>query len=337
MTRFSFALTAVLVGLLACSSPASAACGLTSATYTYWPPSPSTFLPNDPRCSLGGYCNQEGVLYTPSGPSSGLPVLIYIHGSGKQHNSSDMCAMISYFVDRHYVVFHPYLRGVGNTAGTISSTGTYIGDWVDENSFLCGPFQTAADCNAWLNVLYMRQEVADVREMVKFLGRLRNAEGLKLIDPSKIALSGHSFGGALVTLASSMWPNADIRPAVTIDMSGGVLSWHSSWIWPDALNSAAGAHQMPIFMFQTTNESPAFVLSADQAIQSTVQPFLHADGHGTGEAEMVVFSKVKGLEPTCVMNQGETECAHLQFVQDAVQVNRWAPQVRDFMRRHGVK
>jgi hypothetical protein len=121
-------------------------------------------------------------------------------------------------------------------------------------------------------------------------------------------------------------------------MSGGVLSWHSSSVWADALNGAAQAHQMPIFMFQTTNESPVFGSGPlHEAIQSTVQPFLRADGQGTGEAEMMVFSEVKGLDPMCIANQGLSECAHLQFVQDAGQVDRWAPHVRDFMRRHGVR
>ncbi|HVQ27402.1 MAG TPA: hypothetical protein VMV01_19580 [Planctomycetota bacterium] len=90
---------------------------------------------------------------------------------------------------------------------------------------------------------------------------------------------------------------------------------------------------------RSVNESPTGIIA------STVRPFLHAIGNGTGSSQMAVFSGVPDIGPNnkeswpsyCDTDKATNECAHLAFIRDHQQVMRWAPDVKAFLRHYGIK
>jgi hypothetical protein len=188
---------------------------------------------------------------------------------------------------------------------------------------------------------YMKKEVGDLQAALNTLTALPSSNrvetappfsaGPPLINRDKIALTGHSFGGATVLLAASMQLNPE--PAVTVDLSGGVLSWNDHW--SDVLKDAAGRHKMPIFFLQTANES-----HPGAGIKPTEIPFGAANSNGIGVAQMAVFSSFEipaGYQKKACKSVPDYHCAHLFFVHDHTQVMRWIPNVHEFMLQNGVE
>jgi len=325
--------SSVFAALLAAATFASVAqaerCVLPAGeVVSYW--SSSSPAAGDRRCNWDGgspKCHLKGWLFAPPDAKANRPAIVYVHGSGESKDQQALCEMTRYFVRQGYVVFAPYLRGVADSThgGGFKSTGMYITDWVDA-------LPPSAGDRANLTLDYMEKEVGDLQDAFAALLAQPVAHGSgKLVDPGKVALAGHSFGGALVLLACSM--DLQPTPAAVVDMSGGVRSWNSSPAWNDRLSEHAAHHKMPVFFFQTTNESP------DKIIDSTVAPFTSANGHGSGGSEMAIFSAVPDLKTSasCKADTEVSECAHLTFVEDPVQVMRWAPQVRDFLVHYGIE
>jgi dienelactone hydrolase len=291
----------------------------------YW--KPSLVVNGDERCTREK-CSLSGWLFKHSDQPM-QPAVVFVHGSGSKKDVTGNCEMISYYLANGYVVYMPYMRGVGDSSPSCSgvlpgagfkNTGVYIGDESDSDSH--SPLD------------YMKKEAGDLQFALDKLTALPSSiEQKHLVDPMKIALTGHSFGGAIVLLAASM--SLKPQPAVAVDISGGVLSWNDHW--SDFLKAAAGNHQMPIFFLQAANESHI----GPNHIESTEIPFDAANGGGNGPpAEMAVFS---GFDiPQSYKDEFCTKikpyhCAHLFFVQDHTQVMRWIQNVHDFMLQNGVK
>lgn len=278
---------------------------------------------DDDRCSPGS-CSLSGWLFAPSDKPM-QPAAVYVLGSGRKKNVAESCQIVSYFVSNGYVVLMPFMRGVEDTSphcpsvlpgAGFENSGTYIKDDDDSNLLVS-----------------MEEQVTDLNAALHTLAALPSRKpGLPLVDRTKIALLGHSFGGAEVLIAAAKV--LDPEPAVTVDMSGGVLSWKASW--EKFLLPKAHDHRMPLFIFQAANESP----NGGGYIESTVAPFREANGHGRGGVRMTVYSDVQVPDQfradNCA-NLPANQCAHIFFVQDADEVKRWMPDVHHFMSAHGVR
>jgi hypothetical protein len=84
------------------------------------------------------------------------------------------------------------------------------------------------------------------------------------------------------------------------------------------------------------NESPTGI------VDSTLQPFLAANGNGTGGAQMSIWTDAHDVDSTfqasCDTNGYPTsQCRHLWFMMGPNQVDRWWGTALNFMTRHGVK
>jgi len=234
--------------------------------------------------------------------------VIHVHGHGQ--SPREACEMIKQYTLRGYIVFTPLLRGVHDDQYAFTNTGLNIDDYLDS---IGG--STAND-----SIDYLHQEIAEVRAALTYLTTF-SVGGVKQVDPARIALTGHSFGGSLVIFAAAA--NLSPRPAATVDLSGAVLSWGGSPAWKTAYQAEAALHQMPIRFQQTVNESSALIKT-----DPTTVPFMAANGSGTGEAEMAIYSEVPGA----INNQD----AHIKFLLNPTQVERWMPAVLAFIQRHGV-
>jgi hypothetical protein len=112
---------------------------------------------------------------TSAGP---LPAIVYNHGS--ESLPGPKCPIANYFVPLGYVVFVPHRRGQGR------STGQYIGTY------------TAAS-----QISYLQDQVADVTDAWNYVQALSSANGTMLVDPKRMAIMGHSYGGIMTLLTNA--------------------------------------------------------------------------------------------------------------------------------------
>jgi len=280
----------------------------------------------------------RGLLYKPSNTNN-LPVFVYIHGSGTSKPESMTCEMVNYYLGQGYAVFLPAMRGIHvtwtdstGTSRQFTNGGTSFDDYNPSNSYLDTVtlestygimFPSSDDYSALHAVEYLADEYDDVQQALGYVEGMVATDGSckKLVNPNRVILAGHSVGGVMVTDAAQ-YPQT-YQPTVTIDMSGGVLSWANSSVWRQTLITGASNHTMPLYLYNVTNESPT---GTDQ---STIAPFEAASQYD-GRMEMSVFSEVPNEPSSC-----DAQCVHVDFITDGTQVHRWAPQVLDFAQHYG--
>jgi pimeloyl-ACP methyl ester carboxylesterase len=297
-------------------------------------------VPNSDRCDWHNgtpSCHWYGWLWksaAATASSGNLPAVVFVHGSGTSVSRGQLCEVVNKLVPLGYVVFMPYMRGVNDSssAGTnhgFHNTGVYIADHVTQD---VGPSPTN-DQAAASTLSYMEAEAsAEVQFALDKLTSLRSGDNSKpLVNPSRIALWGHSYGGAVSVIATGA--GLTPQPAATIDLSGGVLSWAGSLLWPLIINMYAAMHQSPLYLQQVSNESPTGIKD------STTMPFDAADASG-GSAEMAIFASIHPDSDTqsfCnTQSYSAAHCAHVAFMTDHDAVGHWFNTAVEFMSRHGV-
>ncbi|HEU0031053.1 MAG TPA: hypothetical protein VFQ53_10510 [Kofleriaceae bacterium] len=357
------ALVSTLTAAIAGQPSTASACTMPSnaRVHVYWTTARPTS--GDDRCTvqIDGTlaCHLSGWLITPTlSTGSNLPALVYVHGSGKAKSTSSTCELVSYYTSRGYVVWMPYMRGVGDKTGGVTpslqnsnlsagfqNTGAYIDDWSDEQSDPSGPnygWYTAAlrgllgpdatlttkDYKAITTIEYMDDEVGDVQAALTYLVGQPGLNGLgKLVDPNRIALTGHSYGGVTVVRGSAQ-PLTPM-PKLVVDMSGGALSWNSSRVWSIEMRDSASQHQYPLMAQIVEGESTAGTLPADEVYDAAqTQRFI---------AKYSTFTLSTDDINDCNAQGYTTEhCKHVHFMTDFDQVQRWAPGVRAVMQSLGI-
>jgi pimeloyl-ACP methyl ester carboxylesterase len=335
-------LTAAAAAILLTRSADAEDCHISgkSSVVEYWSGPPALGL-LDPRCDLSlefpisQSCHLYGWLIKPasSTASSGVfPTIVYIHGSGDTQKKAQICEIANYFTERGYLFWAPYMRGVddnssGGPLAGFHNTGMYIEDWVDA--------QTTGN-NGENTLAYMQQEVVDIRAaFFKLLTLRSNDNSMPLVNLSKVAVMGHSYGGALTVLTAAQLMIPMARAA--IDLSGAVLSWGDGPAWSDTLGEAVENRVMPIYFLQTTTESPT------GTYDSTVELFAKADADAftRGPAAMAIYSApflpLDFLAACFARGDGYPKCVHSFFHRDHDQVMRWIPGVRRFLKEQGME
>jgi dienelactone hydrolase len=220
------------------------------ATVAYYKPYPVPA--GDPQCSSDNKtCHLSGWLYYPKQElrdAKPRPAIVYNHGHNQQRG--EPCAIVKYFTGGlGYIVFAPLRRG--HTGPGIQNTGTYI-DTDALRFFLAGPQES--------EVLALEDQYREVREAVAFLGML------PMVNPDRIALMGHSFGGSLTVFASEFQGAAPMGPApkAAISISGAALEWDDNSSFRTNLRLGAALHKIPLAFIQPLNEisiQPTLVLT----------------------------------------------------------------------------
>ncbi|HLK39021.1 MAG TPA: prolyl oligopeptidase family serine peptidase [Polyangiaceae bacterium] len=246
----------------------------------------------DTRCGpvAAGSCtiDLEGYLYAPASSSGPSPAIVYSHGS--EQLPGPKCTIADYFVPLGYVVFVPHRRGQGRSTG-ISING-YAGG---------------------TQISYLQDQVADVTAAWSYVRGLAGPHGSTLVDPKRMAIAGHSYGGIMTLLTNA----TALGQAAAIDLCGDSESWGSTDN-ETALLAAVDAAKSPIFFAQPLNDvhtDPTIVYS-------------HQAGTDGQMFQAAIYPPVP--------NAASPEDAHVRFVGDAAEVALWGPGAVDFLHRYGM-
>ncbi len=268
----------------------------------------------------------KGFLYLPgesnvANSPKKLPLIVYGHGSGTTVN--DPCAMANYFTDKGFAFFVPHRRGHG------LSTGLYYLDFLD---LICSrtaqePFGTCGIVtnNEYL-MSYLQDQSFEIAQAIYYMKTLKNSSNQPIINPDKIAIMGHSFGGMMALFSNDVLTG---HKAV-INIAGASQSW-TFFDEEDGINTPDDSNSIRILKdaVRGANE-PIYFLEPknDVSIRPTVV-FSRVAGNQEQRYQASIFGPVP--------NVSSTDEAHSKFVKDKDEVKRWGPSVIEFLSRFGVK
>jgi dienelactone hydrolase len=201
-----------------------------------------------------GALHLKGYLWEPSGTGP-FPAVLFNHGrsDGPQQHTRDLTITAAartlgpVFVQHGYVFLYPFRRGEGLSAGQ----GPFIGDLLAREAATRGE-----DARAHLQfVLLTTDHLEDATSALSFL------RSLTTVDPRRIAVAGHSFGGQLTLLIAGRDPS--IRGAVAFGPAAA--SWQRSLESRESLIAAVCKTAAPIMFIHTANDydtTPGLTLAA---------------------------------------------------------------------------
>lgn len=200
-----------------------------------------------------GRVHLKGLLWTPAGCRH-CPAILFNHGRSAtadqlvRDRSIEKLGPI--FVRHGYVFLLVYRRGEGLSAGQ----GPFVTDLLNEAERRGGP--SARDA---LQVRIVETDhLSDGMAGLAFLHRQPS------VDPRRIAVVGHSFGGQLTLLEAESDPT--LRAVVAFGPAAA--SWQSSPLLRRRLIRAAGTIAAPVMILHAANDystQPGKVLDAERA------------------------------------------------------------------------
>jgi carboxymethylenebutenolidase len=263
--------------LLALALPASA---LVPGVRAQTTGGPDTVLVQSGTLSL------RALLWHPPGRGP-FPAVMFNHGSYRSDDPLDPAqpaALGPVFARHGYVFLFLCRRGVGLSAGQ----GTPDGDLMDA--------ALRAEGQEGRNRVQLQLLQSDeLGDGIAGLGFLR---ALPEVDPRRIAVAGHSFGGSLTLFLAAR--DTTLRAAV--DFSGSAYSWRLSPELRARLLEAVGRTSAPVFFIHAANDysvAPGRALAAEmqrlgKAHRLKIYP---AVGRTAKEGHGFVFSGVGMWEP----------------------------------------
>ena len=256
MHRF---LALVFLSLFAVPKLVHAECPAKPELRSYYKPDKLPDKATTPCDAKDGKCvalDLKGWLYVPKGPiakpaavkatkpsvqlfaSERPPLLVFNHGSeDMKTGSGDKCDIASYFRDLGFVVFVPHRRGHGK------STGVYFDEYTKK---FCSTPNQGGPCK----MEYLKAQVDDVEEAIKYVKGLKDSGGKSLIDPSRIVIAGHSFGGIVTVFANTK----DLGQKAVIDGAGASQSWEGNEAARDEMKQAVKKAVAPTYFVEPMND-----------------------------------------------------------------------------------
>lgn len=190
-----------------------------------------------------GSLHLKGFLWKPPGPGS-FPAVLFNHGSGGEHPNLTAGMQIEeaaeilapFFIKHRYAFFYPFRRGQGPSA----DHGPFMQDILRHEEELKGK-------EARQHLQFVLLTTEQIEDVIAALTFLKSAPG---IDPKRIAVSGHSFGGQLSLLAAGRDPS--VRAAVTF--AAAANSWERSPELRELLLKAVRTTQAQVMLIHASND-----------------------------------------------------------------------------------
>jgi carboxymethylenebutenolidase len=210
----------------------------------------------------GGGRQLHGFLWKPAG-SGPFRAIVWNHGSEKMPGSEPVLA--HFYTAHSYVFFVPHRRGQGRSPG----------DYIQDQVLQARPGERAG------RVVELLQ--AEVDDVIAGLNYLRSQP---LVDPTRIAISGCSYGGIQTLLAGER----DLGIKALVPFAPGAMSWEKNYQLQDRLLHAVDLAKAPVFLIQAENDyslAPSHALSKEankkhKDFQSKIYPAFgksQHDGH----------------------------------------------------------
>jgi len=190
-----------------------------------------------------GNLRLKALLWRPAGPGP-FPAVLFNHGSGgadAEHTAGMPMTeaaerLAPLFIKHGYAFLYLFRRGHGLSA----DQGPFMQDILQREEAAKG-----MEARQHLQfILLITDHVADVIAALSFL---KSAPG---IDPHRIAVAGHSFGGQLTLLAAER--DTTLRAAVTF--GAAAASWERSPELRQRLLTAVGKTTASIMLIQAAND-----------------------------------------------------------------------------------
>ena len=190
-----------------------------------------------------GNLQLKGFLWKPDGRGP-FPAVLFNHGSGgtdAAHTAGMTFAEAAeklgpVFVRHGYAFLYLFRRGQGLS----SDQAPFMEDVLQREETAKGP-----EASQHLRLVLLTTDYLD--DVIAALAFLKGASG---IDPHRIAVGGHSFGGQLTLLAVER--DATVRAAVAFD--GAALTWERSSEVRERLLTAVRKASSPIMFIQAAND-----------------------------------------------------------------------------------
>ena len=204
-----------------------------------------------------GHLRLKALLWQPAGHGP-FPAVLFNHGSWPTNTRSgrpareifEQAAALGPVFARHGFVFlFLFRRG----AGLSVSQGVSAADLLD--------MEFAANGQEARNRTQLR--LLEGNELTDALAGLAFLRALPKVDPRRIAVAGHSFGGSLTLLVAEH----DTSLIAAVDFAGAAASWDRSPQLRARLLKAVGAATMPLFFIHAANDysvAPGKALAAER-------------------------------------------------------------------------
>jgi carboxymethylenebutenolidase len=253
----------VVLALLSASATLSTTDGLASARTV-----PETVV------VPSGALRLTGLVWRPAG-SGPSPAVLFTHGSGPTDPA--LAKIIGPIFAKHgYVLLYLFRRGDGLSRGQ----GVFIGDVLDQERTAKG-----SEARSRLQLLLLTTDhLDDVDAGISFLKTLPG------VDPNRIAVVGHSFGGQLAILEAER--DGVVRAAV--GFAAAAASWAESPALRARLLEAARHARAPVLLVYATNDfstAPGIAIAAElERVGKTGSVKIYpAVGRTAGEAHSAVY------------------------------------------------
>ena len=181
-----------------------------------------------------GSLRLRGFLFRPQGAGQ-HPAVVFLHGGGGASEAA-VTTIGETFATRGYLLFFPFRRGLGPSAGQ----GEAIQDRLAREE------QQSSEAMR----MRLQDQLVASEQLQDVLGAIAYVRSRSDVDVARIGVFGHSMGGQLAVLVSER----PIGVKAIVSAATAAVSWSRGPELRDRLRAAARNAKVPIFFFQAAND-----------------------------------------------------------------------------------
>jgi carboxymethylenebutenolidase len=229
---------------------------------------------------VSGSLTLKGVLWKPNGRGP-FPTILFAYGNIPS-NSSIGPELANVFVKNGYNFFVLYRRGVGLS----------IGEGQNSRDLMDKAFTEKGEEGR--NIVQLEQLQANLQDMSVGLTFLR---GRKYVDPSRIAIVGHSFGGQLAYLLAEQ----DHELKAVVSFAAAANGWNRSPALQTRIITAVKNITAPVMIIYAQNDNsttPGYAVDSvmNQLGKPHILKIYPPIGNSAFEGHHMIFTSISTWE-----------------------------------------